>query len=456
MITKRSNPKQPPPQRHQWVRQWMTAKGAPLRQLADETFGAISRFEEANSLRLRARRPEDLQSHEDLVHTLVVNLAHASLSPPPLTGRLAIRGGNPAKGAGRYDNPAFGKGVRPLLNQMHEMGLIDFSLPKAMRGEVSSIAPTRAFAERVRELGVSLDDFGRDEHEEVLVLTRNAGTQAAPIKDRVEYKDTAQTIALRNEVRKVNAFLATANLAFIADGLIPNVDPRDRLLKRRFVLLKGDKAVRWDRGGRLFGDAFWLTLASGRRPNIRIDCETVADLDFSSMFARLAYGHLRVEPPSGDLYAIAGLEGYRSGVKLAFNVLLFDGKGQRRKWPGVMGIGLGNDAEAKRDPSSRAAQCDGLLPAGWEDPKRLRQAILEKHPALRKAFGRGLRYGLMHTESQVLMAILLELIQRGIVALPMHDGLLCAQSRKDEVAKVMRTKAMEVTGVMLPVEEKPV
>jgi hypothetical protein len=77
-------------------------------------------------------------------------------------------------------------------------------------------------------------------------------------------------------------------------------------------------------------------------------------------------------------------------VKLAFNVLLFDGKGLRKKWPEVMGIALLDDAGAKRDPNSRTAQCDGLLTPGWEDPKRLRETILEKHSALRKAFGRGL------------------------------------------------------------------
>jgi hypothetical protein len=424
--------------------------------LIDETVTDIDQFEQAHHPRVRTRRAADRESREDLVHVLVANLAHASLTPPTPTGRLAIRAGNAAKSARRHDNPAFGKGVRPLLDLMHEMGLLDFSLPKAMRGEVSSIAPTRAFAQRVRELGVTLDDFGRDEREEILVLTRNAGTRAAPIRDRVEYKDTPETNALRNEVRKINAFLATADIAFLPDGLTPQVDARDRLLKRRFVLLKGDKGTRWDRGGRLFGDGFWLTLASGRRANVRIDGEPVADLDFSSMFARLTYAHLGVEAPSGDLYAIPGLEGYRSGVKLAFNVLLFDGKGQRRKWPEVMGIGLGDDADAKRDPSSRAAQSDGLLPPGWEDPKRLRNAILEKHPALRKAFGRGLGYGLMFTESRVLMAALLELTRRGVVALPMHDGLLCARSRKEEVVEVMLTRAWEIAGAVLPVEEKPV
>lgn len=441
------------PQRHRWVREWLTAKGRPLLRLTDELQVTIIRYEQERGERVRRRRPADLQRHEQLVQVLVVNLAYVTLLPPP-TGRLAIRAGNAARGAGRYDNPAFGKGVRPLLNQMRELGLLDFSLPKAMRGEVSSIAPTPAFAQRVRELGVTFDDFGRDEREEVLVLTRNIGTRAAPIRDRVEYKDTAETISLRKEVRQVNAFLASADMAFLRDGLTPHVDAHERLLKRRFVLLKGDTEPRWDRGGRLFGDGFWLNLASGRRAHIRIGGEAVADLDFSSMFARLAYAHLGVEPPLGDLYAIPGLEGYRSGVKLAFNILLFDGKGQRRKWPEVMGIGLGSDADAKRDPGSKAARFDGLLPAGWSDPQRLRKTILEKHPALGKAFGRRLGYGLMLTESRVLTAVLAELMERGIVALPLHDGLLCAQSRKQEAAEVMRRIAIEVTGAAIPVEEK--
>jgi hypothetical protein len=60
----------------------------------------------------------------------------------------------------------------------------------------------------------------------------------------------------------------------------------------------------------------------------------------------------------------------------------------------------------------------------------------------------------MFTESQVLMAVLLELLRRGIVALPMHDGLLCAQSRKEEAGDVMRKKAALIVGAMLAVEEK--
>jgi hypothetical protein len=42
----------------------------------------------------------------------------------------------------------------------------------------------------------------------------------------------------------------------------------------------------------------------------------VATLDYSSMFARLAYAERGVQPPTGDLYAIPGLVGHRGAVKL--------------------------------------------------------------------------------------------------------------------------------------------
>jgi hypothetical protein len=219
--------KRPPPARHKWVRPWLTAHGDAMHRLVAETLAAADGFEAEHFPRTRRRRPADRQNHEALVRALVVNLAHASLSPTP-SGRLAIRAGNAPKAKTRYDHPAFGKGVRPLLIAMHEAGLLDFRLPVAMRGEVSSIAPTDAFASRVRELGIGLSDFshdGDDDGEEVLVLTRKADTRAAPSTDRIDYEDTAETNALREEVRRVNAFLAAADIDFVQDGLQPHIDP---------------------------------------------------------------------------------------------------------------------------------------------------------------------------------------------------------------------------------------
>jgi integrase len=110
-------------------------------------------------------------------------LSSTSRTRPLLLSPAASRSkqANPRDGAGRYDNPVFGKGVRPVLEQRREVGLLDFQLPVAMPNEVSSIAPTESFASKVKALGITLGDFVWDGREEVLVLTRQAGTRADEI-----------------------------------------------------------------------------------------------------------------------------------------------------------------------------------------------------------------------------------------------------------------------------------
>jgi hypothetical protein len=96
------------------------------------------------------------------------------------------------------------------------------------------------------------------------------------------------------------------------------------------------QATRFDQGGRLYG-GFWQNLKTERRRNIRINGEPVAVLDYGSMFTRLAYAEVGAVPPEGDLYVIPGLEGYRSGVKLAMRVRPCSSKPIGRvngsKWP---------------------------------------------------------------------------------------------------------------------------
>ena len=67
-----------------------------------------------------------------------------------------------------------------------------------------------------------------------------------------------------------------------------------------FVIHEGDpERQRFDLSGRLFG-GFWQGLKRARRAGIRIDGEPVATIDYSSMFARLAYASKGAEPPAGE------------------------------------------------------------------------------------------------------------------------------------------------------------
>lgn len=167
------------------------------------------------------------------------------------------------------------------------------------------------------------------------------------------------------------------------------------------------------------------------RSGLTINGEPIADLDFASMFPRLAYARVGAEPPEGDLYAIPGLEEHRAGVKAGFAAM------------------LSSSNEMTRLPSD----VKDALPAGWTG-RRLAEAIGAKHPALVPLFGNDIALDLMFTESTILVAVLLRLARMGIAALPMHDGIMVPASKAELGCAAMQRCANETVGVKLPVARK--
>lgn len=407
-----------PPERHRWLDPWRGARGLALRNLVSETASTIRHHEGTLRLRERARRPADQVNHLAAVEVVVANLAHAVLHPPE-TGRLAVLTGNGMAGRTRYQNPALGKPLRSLLSAMEGLGLLTLR-PSPRRREASSLAPTAAFTALVSAAGITLADFGRQEGEELVLLARTSVEWRHGLRfqyrDMAEYQETAETIAMRRDVRALNAFLARADIAFVDDGAAP-VDVNDRRLRRHFVIAESDPLPqRFDRGGRLYG-GFWQNLKRSRRAGIRIDGERIATLDYSSMFPRLALAAAGAPPPQGDLYAIPGLTEHRRAVKLATNTLLFDTSSRRPAWP---------------KPDEDADE----MPEGWT-VSRFRQALLARHPGLSSSLGVGLGHHLMHTESRIMVGVLMSLMAEGVVALPLHDGLLVKMSSAREAGTMM-------------------
>jgi hypothetical protein len=236
--------------------------------------------------------------------------------------------------------------------------------------------------------------------------------------------------------------LHQADITFIDDGLEPRVDPGRRTLTRRFTVFDVQDD-RFDQVGRLFG-GFWMSMKKDRRKHIRINGEPVADLDYSSMFTRLAYAHLWLPAPEGDVYAIPGLEGHRDGVKLAMNCFLFHDTTTRKRWPKDMNFTHETDADPTDDGIAKSK-----LPPRWTVSKT-KKAILSVHPHLDRAWGYGLGYRLMWQESEILIRVLLDLMGQGIPALGLHDGLLVPMSKADTGLQAMREASKAVVGVELP------
>ena len=361
----------------------------------------------------------------------MANLARSALFNPS-DSRLAILTGNKRQGFTRYDNDALGKPLRRLLGVLELLGLLEWRW-SFQRGVASSVAPTVRLAEMIREAGVTLEDFGRLANEEVIRLSRKRKIgdwrESRIEREWIDYTDTPETNAMRDNMRRINAWLERVSITFVDNGVEP-VDVHDRTLRRLFVIHEGDLlGQRFDLSGRLFG-GFWQGLQRERRSGIRIDGEPVATLDYSSMFARLAYASRGVQPPIGDLYAMPGLEGRRAAVKLGVNALLFD-QHERRQWP-------------------KTEEPEQLLPRGWTLAK-FRRALIERHPGIADCIGNGLGFHLMHTESEIMVRVLTTLVSEGVTALPLHDGILVRKSHASMGKVAMEEVSRDMTSYVLPV-----
>lgn len=373
--------------------------------------------------RLEATHPRPIRQRRDarerrkaITENLVASLAYVSLYGGS-KGRLAISARNDP--VTRYDRKGFSRELfMQIVSELEADSLL--SRRKGTRnGQRTTIEPTAKFRALIDGLELS---FGRADGAETIIL--KAKIERNRPKALVDYEDTPKTVAMREEVEAVNAALNASDLKL--SNMPP---PVPMFLTRRFQIDHPEAAHDFNQHGRLYG-GFWINMAKGDRHLLRVNGEPVADLDFTGMFAQLAYIEACLPRPDSDPYD--GIEGLpRDVVKMGLNALLC------RTGPML------------RLPSDLRQ----MVPAGW-NAKRLSVAIAERHPRIAPLFGQGIGLRLMFTESQILMVALGELFAQGIPALPMHDGLMVPASREREARNAMARASLSIAGVALPVVRK--
>ncbi|WP_092496755.1 hypothetical protein [Faunimonas pinastri] len=373
-----------------------------------------------------------------MLDAVVANLTCACLAPPQGDSRLAVFLRVQGQAQTRYSRKIF-RNLSEALTALQKAGWIGLQPGSKKTGLTTIIFPLESFQERLRAAGATLDDIEQEEPETIILTRKEWGFADNPTmpgstrwerrSTQSDYRDTGKTKKLRAEVARINRHLRTADIRFTGDE---PVDTSKRVLRRYFTQPLGDNKPRFDLGGRLFG-GWWQSLKRHQRRFIRIDGEPIADLDFKSLFPRLALlGMGHPQPEDGiDLYAVPGLEGHRDGVKAAVATLLF------------------NDGPKRGLPAEVAAK----LPAGWSI-RRIRDTIHDHHPSLADCFERGLGLHLMWKESCILVYAALALNERGITALGMHDGIMVAASRADEAIAIMEKTAELHVLARLPVVRK--
>ncbi len=395
----------------------------------------VSNYDRLMPARRRVRRDKDQLALERIIAAIYANLAAVLVSghQPP---KVAVKLGKAATGPTRYDAEGFGQ-LGKVLEAFANAGLLALNKSRKI-GIASSIEPNAQLVELVRTLKLDWSRFRQADHGESIVLsvpTRDSIGRSRP-GTLIDYPETDETRQLRDEMAVINQALRDADIGFVADG-IEQPKTYERRLRRIFNMAAVPDEVTpisFKAGGRLYG-GWWQSLKRSRRHGVRIDGAAIVDLDFSAMYLNLAYLHVGLKPPHGDLYSgiLPDHESHihRDGIKQVVSAML--------SRTGVM-TRLPSEAKLDLPRTANAAS--------------MRAAIIRRHPALAQAFECGLALSLTRTESDILVAVLLKLIAAGVTALPMHDGLMVHPRHADLAETVMGDIAESMVGVRLPIKRK--
>lgn len=400
----------------------LRAKGRRLKKEVASFIALLMSAESSLGLRVRARRPKDRSSFLLSGEALVCNLLLTSGLSRVL---LAVPRSHKMMWAkGRYRNPVYGKHFVYLLDLLKRLGLVT-EVTKGFRvsaviKQPTTIKPTKKFLRKFPEF--DLRDFEQTEDGEVLLL--KSAKDVDGTSEPINYTETRKTRALRDEVRSINRAIASARISLVCDEHNYLCDTGNKIVwSHQRNLRRVFNNQNWAEGGRLFG-GFWMNMERETRFSaIRIEGERIANVDYSALFPRLAYGLKKAAAPRGDLYEYKEVIGDREGWKKLTNALLFAVK-PLRSWP--------------RETRQHFAEATTLRDAV--------SAIKEKHAAIASVFERGIGFRLMRIESDILVRVLSKLGSEGIVALPLHDSVLVARPNAARAKSVMKAEYKMLTG----------
>lgn len=366
----------------------------------------------------RVRRPNDAASFATAVEALVCNIIALRLFRKDW---LTVARSSDAMGKkSRYKSGVFGRGFIQAMDLMKaaqppfaEQPTTGFSYVRQANGaphgkaQPTTLAPTQRLLNSLPVNALRWDAMAFADPPEILILkdAKDEGDKKALL----EYEDTAETIAMRQRLQRLNLRVKSAALEIVEaeDADSAPVDPSERSLKRVF------NNASWREGGRLFG-GFWEQMKKEHRfKRLRIAGESIASADFGQLFLRLAYAEKGLQAPLGDLYEAIQSPLGRPDLKRLVNAMLFAAKP-------LLGFPKG-----MQDAPGRGAF------------KQSRQAVLSAHAAVADAFEKGLGFRLMYRESEILLDVLDELADLGIAALPVHDCVLVAARNAETAKRVM-------------------
>jgi hypothetical protein len=381
------------------------AKTASAKALIADITNQLQSYESHCDLRKRSRKKRDLEIFNRQIEAIICEAVHRHLTGADK--RIAISLSN--RHLGRKDseskilNNTLSQNLKNLASP--EMAFLELQAGNQKTGEVTSFWAGKRLKTRIKEYKLSYLDLALEKTKNAIEL-REAKSPGQTKGKLIKYPETELTTQYRDEMEQINAILRDADIYYQGDK---DIDDSRVELKRIF------NNSSFEQGGRLYG-AFWLNLSSEDKKEITIDDEWVVSLDYGQMAVRLAYSLAKAPIAFDDGYLIPNWEKVREATKKLINLML--------------------NSTSPHDWSV-PKKVQKLYPYREHIGRHLLADIYSFHKPIAHLFGQPNGMKFMFLESEILIDVLLELNNRGIVALPIHDCILVKESAQKIAKEVM-------------------
>lgn len=368
--------------------------------------------ENAFKPRKRSRKAIDKEILEQQLGCIFANLASSQLRKKPKAIAISLS----KQELGRKDTPRILNGrLKDILETLSGAfaGALTLEIGNYKKGRRSTIEPRPYISELITTYHLRKSDFNTKERQPVILRARKTPEQKKKKKagKELELPDTPKVKKLQDQVNQINAFIKQQDISYVGER--PEID------EERLTIYRVFNNGRLDEGGRLYG-GFWQQLSSEEREeDILINGEHVVGPDYGQMAVSILYALEGVPMPLEDAYNLEGWEDYRDGVKTYINKLLHDDTGT---------------------PKAKKSDFIGCKYKKVETiTEALRKDVFEQHKAIAHHFDGRSSGRLFFEESKLLVHVLIELQNKGICALPVHDSLYVAKENSEKTTKTMKS-----------------
>ena len=380
------------------------AKSSTAKAMMVEIINQLTNYEKHKKLRKRSRKLGDEKIFKRQIEAVVCEAIHRYLIDKDK--RIAISLSN--RNLGRKDaeseilNNTLSQNIKNLASP--EMAFLELELGNTKTGNATTFWAGKRLITRIIDRNLSNLDISIEKSKKVLEL-RDVKTSKNLKGKLIRFIETELTRQYQDEMEQINSFLSGSDIQYHGNK---DIDDTRVELKRVF------NNRSFEEGGRLYG-GFWISMKSDDLRDITIDDEFLVSLDYGQTAVRLAYSLAKASIHFDDGYLIPDRERAREVTKRLINVMLNTTSSERWRVPkSIKNIYKEGDIRS-------------LLIA----------EIKEFHKPIAHLFGQSLGMKFMFLESEILIDVLLELNQYGIIALPIHDAILVKKSNKDVANEVM-------------------